>query len=167
MAVRMPPEQRRTTFVFADVVTGATVSGAVGDLPYGFDAEFKAGQYYRDVDGREYFCEEVTNAECRVVLLGSIQHGIQLWGEALFRLEDGRGKYENVTNPADLERLEQLRRIWIEAKRSGRVRTSGFHHGRGSRGSDHSARLLVRAEGVIGGPLRSMPRVRDRSASGG
>jgi restriction endonuclease len=99
MAVENPDEQRPKNFAFENLLTGETTSGAISDLPYGFDSEFTPGHYYRDAFSREYYCEDVSEAEARVVLLGSIQHGQKFWAEVVMRLADAHHKYETVTDP--------------------------------------------------------------------
>src|SRR5688572_32131530 len=64
-------------FFFNDPATTEIYTLSLHDalpiLPFGFDAEIHPGNYYVDVLGREYRCEETSSEEARFVLLGSPQ----------------------------------------------------------------------------------------------
>ena len=126
VVVRQPPELRPSKIVYKSQRTNTLDELRTEHLPFGFDAEIHPGNYYVDVLGREYRCEETSSEEARFVLLGSPQFSKRLWAEFTFDLKDAVGRYAEISEPKEVARLQPLYEEWKTAKAEGKTRSEGF-----------------------------------------
>jgi hypothetical protein len=123
---KLPPEMRPSKLVFENVKTGSSSSLPTKNVPFGFDTVIEENHFYIDVEGREYFCESLKGDDAVFVLLASRQFGRKTFGEAHFSVAEAGGHYVEISDAADLLRLQKLLADWKRAKREKRVISHGF-----------------------------------------
>jgi hypothetical protein len=116
---RYPNEIRPQAFSLTDQRGTPAAGGQVSDLPFGFDTSLAAGAFYRDVTGREYFCEAASIEEVVLVLLASRQHGGSLYGRLVQKRTDAGDHYARIVDAKSLARLRSEYQVFLDAEARG------------------------------------------------
>jgi hypothetical protein len=146
-----PPEMRSSTIVFTNSQTNESQQFRENDLPFGFDTIMEAGRYYRDVQGREYYCEAVDSDILTLVLLASVQNGKVMWAQGQATKAQVRGRYTEITDSVSVERLRAAHDTWLDVKGKGLTVSYGFF-------ADSEKSTIYIPPGFFDSPNRSTDR---------